>query len=445
MATTDILVAKRATTAVRGDESRTAAWGFTVLVVALYMINWGDKAVLGLVAQDLKEEIGISEEQIGLIASAFFVMFIVGNLGAGVINRSMALRWSLSALAIGWSLTMVPIVMSATFTVLLLGRMFLGLLEGPSSPLVHTAVYSWHPREKRGLPSAVITMSASIAKVLIAPALAVVAASYGWRAAFLSLAAVGLLWLVMWLPMWKLGPYGGEAAKSATHIEADKEPNVPWAKVLTSGTFLGAWLASMPMYAIVAAVLTFLPSYFEKGLGFTRVQAGSMFGFPSIASIITLVGMTLISDRLISRGASSRMLRGIVPTIGLLICSATLISLPYIDAKYVAVAWVSIGYALRVTVSPLFNASLSEIVPPKQLAGMFGIFLALQSLGGVYGPFLAGKIVKGAGSAVSGYPLAFQIFGAMSLVGAVIALICINPERDKARLRPRQRLFAEGV
>ena len=408
--------------------------GFTALVVAFYVVNWGDKAVLGLVAQDLKEEIGISEEQIGLIASAFFVMFIVGNLGAGVINRSMALRWSLSALAIGWSLAMFPIVMSATFTVLLLSRMFLGLLEGPSSPLVHTAVYSWHPPEKRGLPSAVITMSASIAKVLIAPALAVVAASFGWRAAFLSLVAAGLLWFAMWLPTWRLGPYGGEAAKSATHIEADKEPNVPWAKVLTSGTFLGAWLASMPMYAIVAAVLTFLPSYFEKGLGFTRVQAGAMFGFPSIASMVTLVGMTFISDRLISRGASSRMLRGVVPTIGLLICSATLILLPYIDAKYVAVAWVSIGYALGVTVL-LFNASLSEIVPPKQFAGTLGIFLALQSLGGVYGPYLAGKIVKGAGSAVGGYPLAFQVFGAMTLVGAVIALICINPERDKARLR----------
>ena len=56
----------------------------------------------------------------------------------------------------------------------------------------------------------------------------------------------------------------------------------------------------------------------REGLGFTRVQAGAMFGFPSIASMVTLVGMTFISDRLISRGASSRMLRGVVPTIGLL-------------------------------------------------------------------------------------------------------------------------------
>jgi MFS family permease len=178
-----------------------------------------------------------------------------------------------------------------------------------------------------------------------------------------------------------------------------------------------------------------LPSYFEKGLGFTRLQAGSIFGFPSIASMVTLIGMTLISDRLISRGASSRLLRGVVPTLGLLICSLALITLPYISEKDVAVAWISIGYALGVTVLPSFNASLSEIVPPQQFAATLGIFLALQSLGGVYGPYLAGVIVKNADSATAGYPLAFQVFGAMMLVGAIIALICVNPERDKAYLR----------
>ena len=435
MASVDASVAKGIATSAAGSESRAAAWGFTALVVALYIINWGDKTVLGLVAQDLKEEIGITEEQIGLIASAFFILYIVGNLGAGAVNRFMSLRWSLAALTIGWSLVMLPVVMSATFSMLLLSRMFLGLLEGPAYPLLHTAVYSWHPREKRGLPSAMLTLSASIAKIAVAPVLVIVAATYGWRAAFLSLAGVGLLWLVVWLPTWKLGPYGGEAAKGATHIDADSEPNVPWSKVLTSGTFIGGLLASMPMYAIIAAVLTFLPSYFEKGLGFTRIQAGSMFGFPSIASMIALIAMTSMSDRLISRGATSRMLRGVVPTIGLLLCSVALFTLPYISDRYVAVAWISIGYALGGTVLPLFNASLSEIVPPKQFAATIGIFLALQALGGVYGPYLAGMIVKGAGSAAAGYPLAFQAFGAMTFVGAIIALVCINPERDKARLR----------
>jgi sugar phosphate permease len=435
MATTNISVTIGGTAVVPGTESRKAAWGYTMLVVALYVVNWGDKTVLGLVAQDLKDEIGISEQDIGLIASAFFVLFIIGNVGAGVINRALSLRWSLAVLAIGWSLAMFPVAMSATFTVLLLSRMFLGLLEGPSYPLVHTAVYSWHPREKRGLPSAVVATSASVAKILVAPALAFLAAALGWRAAFLSLAGAGLVWLAFWMPLWRLGPYGGEAAKAATHIAADSEPNVPWLKVITSGTFVGSLMGSMPIYAIVAAVLTFLPSYFEKGLGFTRVQAGSMFGFPSIAAMTAMLGMSYLSDRLISRGASSRMLRGVVPTTGVLICSVSLILLPYIEGKYLAVAWISIGYALGLAALPLFNASLSEIVPPKQFAATLGIFLALQALGGVYGPYVAGMIVRGASSAAGGYPLAFQIFGAMSLVGAVVALISVNPERDKARLR----------
>jgi len=46
----------------------------------------GDKAVLGL-AQDLKDEIGINEEQVGLIASAVFVLFIVRCAPAGRMKR----------------------------------------------------------------------------------------------------------------------------------------------------------------------------------------------------------------------------------------------------------------------------------------------------------------------------------------------------------------------
>ena len=92
MATTDISGTTHATTAVPGFGSRKAAWGFTALVVALYVVNWGDKAVLGLVAQDLKDEIGINEEQIGLIASAFFIMTTIISQII-VIARSASLSW----------------------------------------------------------------------------------------------------------------------------------------------------------------------------------------------------------------------------------------------------------------------------------------------------------------------------------------------------------------
>ena len=189
-----------------GIESRREAWGFTGLLMVLYVINWGDKAVFGLIAQPLKDELGITTSQIGLVGSAFFLAFTIGGLLAGEINKWVSLRWALALLALGWVASMVPMVVAAGFTMLLISRMVLGMFEGPSSALIHTAVYSWHPIAKRGLPSACITASGSMAKIAVAPALALVVAQWGWRAALLTLAGIGLVWCVLWLLHLAEGP-----------------------------------------------------------------------------------------------------------------------------------------------------------------------------------------------------------------------------------------------
>jgi len=415
----------------QAGESRAKAWGFTGLLVSLYVVNWADKAVLGLAAQPLAKELGLTASQIGLVGSAFFLTFTIGGFFAGLLNRWMTLKWLLALLAVGWSVAMLPLVLSATFTVLLLSRMLLGFLEGPSSALVHTAVYSWHPREKRGLPSACIAGAASVAKIAIAPALAILMVSQGWRAAFLVLGAAGVVWAIAWLPTWKVGPHGEDRGRGSA--DAD-EPVAPWSKVLTTPTFLGGALAVMSMYALVSVVLTWLPSYFQLGLGYSQVQAGTMFGFPSIASLVMMFLISGIGDRLLAGGATSRVLRGIVPATGLLVCGIAMTTLPAIATPAVAVAVVSVGYAFGATVFPLFNSAISEVVRPRQVAGTLGIFLAIMSIGGLLAPYVTGVIVDAAASPVEGYARAFQIFGFVAIVGAVIALLTVNPERDKARL-----------
>lgn len=415
----------------QAGESRARAWGFTGLLVSLYVVNWADKAVFGLAAQPLAKELGLSASQIGLVGSAFFLAFTVGGFFAGPLNRWMTLKAALVLLAIGWSVAMLPLVLSATFTVLLLSRMLLGFLEGPSSALVHTSVFSWHPREKRGLPAACITASASIAKIAIAPALAVLMATQGWRAAFLVLAVAGVVWAAFWLPTWRVGPYGTDKASGASEAE---EPVAPWRAVLTTPTFVGGALAVMSMYALVTVVLTFLPSYFELGLGYSQVQSGTMFAFPSIASLVVMFLLSGVGDRLLARGATSRVLRGVVPAVGLLVCGVSMTVVPYLGAPVVAVVVVSVGYAFGASVFPLFNSAVSEIVRPRQMANTLGIFLALMAIGGLIAPYVTGVIVDAAASPADGFARAFQIFGAFAIVGALAAMVMVNPERDKARL-----------
>ena len=182
-------------------------WGMTGLVLFLYVVNYADKAVLGIVAQPLAHDLGLNHLarcQIGLVGSLFFVTFTVGGFLAGPLARYLTLRWALLALAAAWSLVMLPLVIAASLTVLIVSRMLLGLAEGPGSALMHTATYSWHPSAKRGLPSALLLGSASIAKIALAPILTFVTIQYGWRAAIVALSGLGMVWVVCWLIGWKM-------------------------------------------------------------------------------------------------------------------------------------------------------------------------------------------------------------------------------------------------
>ncbi|WP_405483448.1 MFS transporter [Streptomyces sp. NBC_00009] len=415
------------------NESRAQAWSLTAVVVVLYIVNWSDKAILGLVAQPLAEEFGLTASQVGLVGSGFFLAYTVGGFFAGPLSKLMSVRWVLVLLSLAWAATMVPIVVAAGFATLLVSRLVLGLAEGPTSALAYTAVYSWHPPEKRGLPGAWITAGSSIAKIAVAPVLALVIASWGWRPAFIILAATGVVWCGLWLAMWKDGPYAKGPQSSASATDAG-QPKVPWGQIFRTPTFLGGAAAMFAMYALVTVVLTWLPSYFEVGLGYSRVEAGTMFALPSIVSLASLVVASYVSDKLLGRGTSSRAARGVLPGAGLLICGLALAVLPMIGVPLLVVVVVSLGYGIGSMIFPLLNAAISEICPPAQLAGTLGVFLALMSLGGLVAPYLTGVIVDASSSPAEGYATAFQVFGAVAAVAGVIALLTVNPERDARRL-----------
>ncbi|MCT2359610.1 MFS transporter [Brevibacterium casei] len=434
-----------ATTTHPGSESRRKAWSLTALLVVLYVVNYGDKAAFGIIAQALKDELGISAAQIGLVGSLFFFAFTIGGFFAGALNRWMSLRTVLLVLALVWAAAMLPLVVSATFAVLVVSRMLLGIAEGPSSALIHTAAYSWHPTERRGFPGALLASAASVAKIVLAPLLAYLSVTYGWRSALITMAVIGIVWCVFWLRLWEVGPYipakatgpakaSGPTKKARPDTGAD-EPRVPWARILLTRTFLTGVPLVASIYALVTVVLTWLPSYFEVGLGFSRLEAGSMLAIPSVVGLISLIGGTLLSDFLLARGWSSRFVRIVGPSLLVVVGGGILFLLPSIENPAAAVAIVSIGYGVGVVVLPLSNAAVSEICPPEQTAGTLGIFLALMAIGGLIGPYVTGLIVDAAASPGDGYATAFQVLGVAAALSALLTLIFADPERDKVLVR----------
>ncbi|MBL1116474.1 MFS transporter [Streptomyces sp. 110] len=153
-----------------------------------------------------------------------------------------------------------------------------------------------------------------------------------------------------------------------------------------------------------------------------------------MVALVALFGTSYVGDRLMGKGVSSRVHRGIIPGAALLICGLSMLCLPWIGAPGLVVAVVSVGYGVGTVVFPLLNAAVSEICPKEQLAGTLGVFLAVMNSGGIVGPYLAGRIVDTTSSPAFGYALTFQILGAVTVVGAITALLTVNPPRDARRV-----------
>ncbi|MFK0280934.1 hypothetical protein ACIQVL_10770 [Streptomyces sp. NPDC090499] len=88
--------------------SRVKAWGLTSGLMLLYLINYGDKVLLGVAAQPLKDELGLSASQIGLAGSVFILRHDAGGFLAGPAVKHAPLKWVLATLAVGWPSASCP-------------------------------------------------------------------------------------------------------------------------------------------------------------------------------------------------------------------------------------------------------------------------------------------------------------------------------------------------
>ncbi|GAA4615435.1 MFS transporter [Saccharopolyspora hordei] len=405
------------------------AWTITGLLVLFMIVNWADKAVLGIVAQPIKAELGLSSAEIGFIGSAFFFLYSISGVAVGFLANRVKTKWVLLGLAVLWSVTQVPVLLSATGAALLISRIALGAAEGPATAMANAGAFEWFPKEKRSLPSAWLSSGASIAKIAVAPVLTLIVVTWGWRAAFVTLALVGVVWCLAWLLIGREGPYATPRGAAAQR-SGGGGVRVPFRSIALSRSFLGGAFGTFMVYGMVSVVLTWLPSYFEVGLGFSRVQAGAMFGLPSITGMIAMVGAGWLTDRMISRGSSARVQRGLLPAISLLVGGGLLAVLPYVGGAWASVAVVVVAYGFMVVSLPVMNAVVSQISPTRQQPGALGLFLALQTLSGLFAPALTGALVDVAPTPGAGYAQAFQLFGLTVVVGGIVMALLVHPDRD---------------
>jgi ACS family D-galactonate transporter-like MFS transporter len=405
------------------------AWLIIALLFLFMAINFADKAVIGIAAVPMMRDLKLTPSQFGLIGSSFFLLFSVSAIATGFVVNRVQTRWVLLVMGLVWALTQFPMLGTVGFGTVVACRILLGAGEGPAAPVAVHSAYKWFPNELRTLPTAIVVEGAGIGIVVALPLLNWVIVHYSWHWAFGVLGIAGLVWTAAWLALGREGPIVAPGAKGA----APTPERVSYRQLLLSPTVVACWCASFGANWGLSQALSWQGAFLIKGLGLTQASIGLLGALPPGTSVVLVVAAGWYSQRLLSRGVSSRMARGFFGGVCVALGGAALAIMPYLPGIPLKIGLTTIGIALPTVIYVISNTVIGEVTPVAQRGAMLAIGSAISTSAGLLAPYVMGTVIESAVTPLEGFYTGFMICGAIMVVGGAIGMALIRPERDAMR------------
>ena len=150
------------------------------------------------------------------------------------------------------------------------------------------------------------------------------------------------------------------------------------------------------------------------------------------------------SQRLLARGVSSRVARGLFGGACVALGGAALAIMPYVPNIPLKIALTTIGVALPSVIYVMSNTVVSEITPVAQRGALLAIGTAVSTSAGLLAPYVMGSVIERAATPLDGFNTGFMICGVIMLVGGAIGMALIRPERETRRWRSEMPQAAVG-
>jgi MFS transporter, ACS family, D-galactonate transporter len=400
------------------------------LTFLFMLINFADKAVVGLASVPIMQELELSHTQFGILGSAFFLLFFASGVTVGFLANRFSTKIIMCVMGIVWSVALLPMSMISRFPVLLGSRVILGAAEGPAFPVAVHAVYKWFDDAHRTLPTSVVASGAAFGAGIVAPLIIWIIGHFGWHAAFGTLGVVGLVWVVGWLVLVEERP----ALPSLGRASGVRQ-RLPYRQLLMSRTAVGFYLAGFAAYWIIALNLVWLPHYLIKALGIDPARAAWFIALPSAMQIVLAAGVGYLSQRLSLLGLSSRIARGVLGTLCVIVAGLSMACFPFVGMGPFKILLVAVACSIGSVIFTLGPALMGEIAPASQRGAMLGVSNSIHTLAGVCAPLVMGRIVDINANPIGGFRTGYLCVGVLvATLGAAGALL-INPDYDLRRFR----------
>ncbi|KQW38620.1 MFS transporter [Rhizobacter sp. Root404] len=407
---------------------RGPAWFAFAMTLALMIFDYVDRQVIVSLFPYLKAEWALSDKQLGGLVSVVSVTVALGALPVALFADRVSRVKSIVAMATVWSLATISCMWARNYGALLAARAVVGVGEAGYGSVGAALIASHFPSRMRGALLAGFFAAASVGSVLGVMLGGVIAARWGWQAAFGVVGLPGLLLALLYLKVRDYDTVQLAPAQNARR-QSIGEAVKHIAKVLArSRTMLWVCIGGAAQLVVVSALWSWLPSFLNRVHGVAPAQAGVK------AALVVLCGAAgaVIWGALIDRTGVGHPRRKFMVLAALCVTTTVVLVAAFALALPPAAQFAMImlgGFLATCTVGPVSAIVIDVIHPGVRATGCSVLALFQNLLGLAAGPFLAGVLSDAWGlvPALSAIPL-FALLAAGAFV-----LAAGTYEADKAR------------
>lgn len=386
-----------------------AASTLVVLLALAIFINALDRGNFSTAAPLIKDQLQLSNFQIGVLTSAFYWTYVPGHFLSGWLSERVGAYRTLAAGLLVWSIATLLTGLAAGFAMLFALRLLLGLGESAGWPASSKLLALHVPGERLASANAMTGAGLNIgngAGILLG---GLMIAQFGWRTLFFVFGGLSLLWLVPWLRLRQPAPLAPSSGAGTDHGPAPSFA-VMLSKREMWGSAIGHFCNNYPYFL----VLSWLPLYLVKQQGYSITAMAWLGGAVYfLSAIFGLIGARF-ADAWIVRGASQNRVRKTMVLVCLTVALGCMLACALGSPTLAVVGLLIFSFANGIGAFSVFSIG-QTIAGPRCAGKWIGIQNGTAGLSGVIGPIVTGWSIDATGT----YRTAFLIAAGVIVVGMV--------------------------
>ncbi len=394
-------------------------WIICGLLFFAATINYIDRQVIGLLKPTLQANLHWNEIDYSNIVFAFQVAYAAGLLVVGPVMDWLGTRKGFSLAVLLWSIAAMAHALARSVFGFGAARFALGLGESGSFPASIKTVAEWFPKKERALATGIFNSGTNVGAIVTPLVIPWLTYKYGWQGAFVATGAIGFLWLVLWLALYRR-PEEHRRVSTAelAYIRSDPAEAttpIPWISLVghrqTWAFAIGKFLTD-PVWWLY---LFWVPDFLHRNYGVDLT--GMMLPLLVIYNVATLGSVCggWFSSFLIKHGWSANGAR----KLAMLICALAVV--PIVFAAHAANLWsgvllVSLAAAAHQGWSANIFTTASDMFPRRAVGSIVGFGGMAGAVGGMLIAKIVGYVLQWTGS----YLPVFVIAGSAYLVALAV-------------------------